>query len=158
MQRDDARVSEVRGRDTDGDGPSDGDERRRGTQSGRADSDGDELTDGEERRRGTDPLVSDTDGDGMADGQQGEQTLDLPDDSKQSTGKRVGDAQALYRQNMGQLREAMRSRCPVRERDPNSKRRDPERGGAFLQAERDLLERRGWDFGLRTGYWHPPNR
>jgi hypothetical protein len=56
--------------DTDGDGVSDDEERRRGTDPNNPDTDGDGLDDGEERRYGTDPLNPDTDGDGLTDGEE----------------------------------------------------------------------------------------
>jgi hypothetical protein len=54
--------------DTDGDGVSDDEERRRGTDPNNTDTDGDGLPDGEELRVGADPLDPDTDGDGLNDG------------------------------------------------------------------------------------------
>jgi predicted nucleotidyltransferase len=53
--------------DRDGDGVSDRDERRAGTDPRSADSDGDGIKDGQERRLGTDPLAADSDGDGIDD-------------------------------------------------------------------------------------------
>jgi hypothetical protein len=53
--------------DRDGDGVSDRDERRAGTDPASADTDADGIKDGEERRLGTDPLALDTDGDGIDD-------------------------------------------------------------------------------------------
>ncbi len=55
-------------RDTDGDGYSDEDERKRGTAPRNPDTDGDGLSDGEEARRATDPFGADTDEDGVSDG------------------------------------------------------------------------------------------
>jgi len=54
--------------DSDGDGISDADEIKNGTDPKHADSDGDGLTDGEELRYGTNPNESDTDNDGLNDG------------------------------------------------------------------------------------------
>ncbi|OGF18744.1 hypothetical protein A3I35_00560 [Candidatus Falkowbacteria bacterium RIFCSPLOWO2_02_FULL_45_15] len=55
--------------DTDGDGLTDGEERRLGTNVNSSDSDGDDLFDREEGRvYKTDPLNPDTDGDGYQDG------------------------------------------------------------------------------------------
>jgi formylglycine-generating enzyme required for sulfatase activity len=55
--------------DSDGDGLTDGDEARLGTDPAKRDSDGDGKTDGDEvHRHGTDPTKRDTDGDGVADG------------------------------------------------------------------------------------------
>ncbi len=54
--------------DSDGDGLTDTEERRLGTDPFRADTDGDGIPDGEEVRRGLNPLNPDTDGDGILDG------------------------------------------------------------------------------------------
>lgn len=54
--------------DTDGDGLSDGEEVKLGTNPLVADTDGDGLTDGQEVALGTNPLNADTDGDGIPDG------------------------------------------------------------------------------------------
>lgn len=54
--------------DSDGDGLSDEDERRIGTDPFRKDTDGDGIPDGDEVRLGLDPLKADTDGDGIIDG------------------------------------------------------------------------------------------
>lgn len=88
----------------------------------------------------------------------GEQTLDLPlYRRRRPDGALEPDPRALYRQNMGQLRDAMRSRRPIRERDPDFRRgSEATEGGRFLKAERDLLEDRGWSFDKASGYWHPP--
>lgn len=64
-------LSEIaRNDDRDGDGLSDADEGRYGTDPANPDSDGDGLSDGEEVRLGTDPIKADTDGDGYSDGQE----------------------------------------------------------------------------------------
>jgi hypothetical protein len=57
-----------RGPDTDGDGVSDRNERRAGTNPREADTDGDGSTDAEERALGSDPTQADSDGDGVLDG------------------------------------------------------------------------------------------
>ena len=62
--------------DTDGDGISDADEQRNGTDPASADTDGDGLTDAEEAELGTNPRSHDTDGDGLRDGDE----LDLDTD------------------------------------------------------------------------------
>ncbi|QPK81256.1 YPDG domain-containing protein [Schaalia sp. ZJ405] len=54
--------------DTDGDGVNDGDEVKDGTDPKKADTDGDGLNDGEEKKLGTDPKNPDTDNDGVNDG------------------------------------------------------------------------------------------
>jgi len=65
--------------------------------------------------------------------------------------KKVRDPRAAWKQNSGQLREAMRSREPIRDlANPKDKR------GPYLRAERRLLENAGW---RREGeYWYPPPR
>ena len=55
-------------KDTDGDGLSDSEEKKLGTDPELADTDGDGVLDGEEVDQGIDPLVADTDGDGYLDG------------------------------------------------------------------------------------------
>ena len=54
--------------DSDGDGVSDEQEEKDGTDPNNPDSDGDGLNDGEEKEHGTDPKNPDTDGDGVNDG------------------------------------------------------------------------------------------
>ena len=54
--------------DSDGDGVSDEQEEKDGTDPNNPDTDGDGLTDGEEKEHGTDPKNPDTDGDGITDG------------------------------------------------------------------------------------------
>ncbi|MBX3630611.1 MAG: hypothetical protein KF908_12025 [Nitrosomonas sp.] len=39
---------------------------------------------------------------------------------------------------------------PIRDASPGDKR------GQFLNAERNLLENRGWKFDGKTNYWIPP--
>ena len=56
--------------DTDGDGMTDVEENKRGTDSEKEDTDGDGLTDLQEVLIVTDPLVKDTDGDGYTDGEE----------------------------------------------------------------------------------------
>jgi hypothetical protein len=56
--------------DTDGDGLSDEEEAKLGTDPNNVDTDGDGVQDGGELNAGTDPLNPDTDGDGFADGRE----------------------------------------------------------------------------------------
>jgi hypothetical protein len=53
--------------DTDGDGLTNAEELRRGTDPYQIDTDGDNLTDGDEVKWGLNPLSKDTDGDGLLD-------------------------------------------------------------------------------------------
>lgn len=69
----DPRVADV---DSDGDGLSNPEETRLGTNPNSADSDGDGLNDGAEVGRGTNPLFKDTDCDGLSDGDEVNQGTD----------------------------------------------------------------------------------
>ena len=64
----DTPTPEPEAKDTDGDGVSDEQENKDGTDPNKADSDDDGLTDGQEKEHGTDPNKADTDGDGVNDG------------------------------------------------------------------------------------------
>lgn len=55
-------------KDTDGDGVSDEDEKKDGTDAKKPDTDEDGVDDGDEKKNGTDPLNPDTDDDGVNDG------------------------------------------------------------------------------------------
>ena len=52
--------------------------------------------------------------------------------------------------NSGLLRQEMRKGNPIRDASPGDV------GGMYLNAERNLLESRGWQYNSATGYWHPP--
>ncbi len=58
--------------DTDGDGLTDGEEKEHGTDPKNPDTDGDGINDGDEVKDGTDPTKEDTDGDGLTDGEEKE--------------------------------------------------------------------------------------
>jgi hypothetical protein len=71
----------------------------------------------------------------------GEQRIDLPWQR---------DPKLDWNQNYGQLRDAMRQGYPIRDNDPL------DFDGPFLNAERYVLQSRGWRFDPDTGYWYPP--
>jgi RHS repeat-associated protein len=52
--------------------------------------------------------------------------------------------------NSGLLRQEMGKGIPIRDASPGDV------GGMYLNAERSLLESRGWQYNSATGYWHPP--
>lgn len=62
----------------------------------------------------------------------------------------LGNPQANWKQNSGVLREEMNRGLPIRDASPGDTR------GQFLNAERNLLEDRGWKFDSQTNYWMPP--
>ncbi|HMU64623.1 MAG TPA: RHS repeat-associated core domain-containing protein [Nitrosomonas sp.] len=61
-----------------------------------------------------------------------------------------GSPKANWRQNSSVLRKEMLKGRPIRDTSPGDKR------GQFLNAERNLLEDRGWKFDGKTNYWIPP--
>jgi RHS repeat-associated protein len=85
----------------------------------------------------------------------GERKLNLPD---------LGDPKANWAQNSSRLREAMAEGKPIRDAHVdgagNMIRDNPLQGGggAFLKAERNLLENHGWTYDPGTTSWNPPNR
>ncbi|MCP4115567.1 MAG: RHS repeat protein [Desulfobacteraceae bacterium] len=78
------------------------------------------------------------DGDGM---------LHLPD---------KGSPKANWKQNVGHLRKEMGKGKPIFDsyRDAATGKQIPTKG--FLNAERNLLETRGWRYNPQTGAYHPP--
>jgi RHS repeat-associated protein len=52
--------------------------------------------------------------------------------------------------NSGLLRQEMGKGIPIRDASPGNV------GGMYLNAERNLLESRAWNYNSATGYWHPP--
>ncbi len=84
----------------------------------------------------------------------GDRMLHLPDQ---------GSAQANWAQNAGRLRQEMRAGEPIFDSYRNSATglqipagTTPTSGGRFLNAERNLLESRGWQYNPSTGAYHPP--
>jgi len=61
-----------------------------------------------------------------------------------------GSPRSNWRQNSTVLRQEMAKRQPIRDASPNDMK------GQFLNAERNLLEGRGWTFDSNTNYWMPP--
>ena len=76
-----------------------------------------------------------------------EDRLDLPPYG--ILNRRVRDPRATWKQNAGQLREAMQARRPIRDLA-----RPGDKNGPYLNAERALLTERGWT--RRGQYWYPP--
>jgi hypothetical protein len=73
-----------------------------------------------------------------------------------------GSAQANWAQNAGRLRQEMRAGEPIFDSYRNSATglqipagTTPTSGGRFLNAERNLLESRGWQYNPSTGAYHP---
>ena len=85
----------------------------------------------------------------------GERKLNLPD---------LSDPKSNWAQNSGRLREAMAQGQPIRDAHVNGAgnliRDNPSQGGggAFLKAERNLLENHGWTYNPSTTSWCPPNK
>jgi hypothetical protein len=52
--------------------------------------------------------------------------------------------------NSGLLRTEMGKGIPIRDASPGNV------GGMYLNAERNLLQSRGWHYNSATGYWNPP--
>ncbi|MBV1881333.1 MAG: hypothetical protein KUG82_06850 [Pseudomonadales bacterium] len=61
-----------------------------------------------------------------------------------------GSPKANWKQNSGVLRQEMGKGKPIRDASPG------DTSGQFLNAERNLLESRGWSFDNSTNYWNPP--
>ena len=83
----------------------------------------------------------------------GDRMLNLPNQ---------GSAQANWAQNAGRLRQEMRAGEPIYDsyRDAATGLQipagtTPTSGGRFLNAERKLLESRGWQYNPSTGAYHP---
>lgn len=62
----------------------------------------------------------------------------------------LGNPKANWKQNSGVLREEMKLSRPIRDASPG------DTGGQFLNAERNLLRDRGWNFDPKTNLWIPP--
>jgi len=62
----------------------------------------------------------------------------------------LGNPKANWAQNSGVLRDEMGRGLPIRDASPGDIK------GQFLNAERNLLESRGWKFDTQTNFWNPP--
>ncbi|WP_398591638.1 Rib/alpha-like domain-containing protein [Streptococcus suis] len=78
-------------KDTDGDGVTDEDEKKDGTDPLNPDTDGDGVNDGDEKKDGTDPLNPDTDGDGVKDGDEKIDGTDPKNPDTDGDGVKDGD-------------------------------------------------------------------
>ena len=63
-----------------------------------------------------------------------------------------GSPKANWKQNSGVLRQEMSKGRPIRDASSGDKT------GQFLNAERNLLESRGWRFDKSTNFWNPPTK
>jgi RHS repeat-associated protein len=61
-----------------------------------------------------------------------------------------GSSKLNWKRNSSVLRQEMTKKQPIRDASPNDIK------GQFLNAERNLLERRGWSLDPNTNYWMPP--
>ncbi|HEU5477535.1 MAG TPA: SwmB domain-containing protein [Gaiellaceae bacterium] len=73
-----------------------------------------------------------------------------PGEYKLSWPSKLPDYKAEWKVNSGLLRQAINRGLPIRDASPG------DTGGVFLNAERNLLEDRGWSFDPNTSYWYPP--
>jgi hypothetical protein len=67
-----------------------------------------------------------------------------------------GSPKANWEKNSELLRKAMREGKPIRDVSVDATTGDLKKARGFLQAERKLLEGRGWSFDKLSGSWHPP--
>jgi hypothetical protein len=63
---------------------------------------------------------------------------------------KMPNAAAEWKINSGLLRQEMQRGLPIRDVSPGNT------GGMFLNAERNLLQNRGWTFDASTNFWMPP--
>lgn len=76
----------------------------------------------------------------------------LSSSEKALTWEAKPDTKSNWKENSSQMREAMAQGRPIRDASPTDK------SGAFLQAERNLLDSRGWTFDSSTSFWLPPKK
>lgn len=67
-----------------------------------------------------------------------------------------GSAKANWKQNSGHLREQMNKGNPIYDSYRDPKTGQQIKTGGFLNAERKLLESRGWQYNSSSGAYHPP--
>ena len=68
-----------------------------------------------------------------------------------------GSAKANWKQNSGYLREQMKKGYPIKDSFRDAKTGQQLQTGGFLNAERKLLESRGWKYNSSTSSYHPPS-
>lgn len=73
-----------------------------------------------------------------------------PGEFKLSWPSKLPDFKAEWKMNSGLLREQMGRGLPIRDVSPDDS------GGIFLNAERNLLNSRGWTFDPSSSQWMPP--
>jgi RHS repeat-associated protein len=64
----------------------------------------------------------------------------------------LGSPQENWARNSGVLRSEMNRGLPIRDASPTDTK------GVFLNAERNLLQDRGWKFDKNTNFWNPPKQ
>jgi hypothetical protein len=69
-----------------------------------------------------------------------------------------GNPKANWKQNAGVLRQEMNLGKPIRDAGVDSGGRLINYPGSFLNAERNLLQSRGWTYDPSTTSWMPPRR
>lgn len=67
-----------------------------------------------------------------------------------------GSAKANWKQNSGRLREQMNKGNPIYDSYRDVKTGQQIQTGGFLNAERKLIESRGWQYNPSSGAYHPP--
>jgi len=71
----------------------------------------------------------------------------------------LGSPKANWARNAGALREEMAKGLPIRDASVNPKTGELLRSpGSFLEAERNLLKDRGWNYDPKTTSWVPPSK
>ena len=68
----------------------------------------------------------------------------------------MGSPKLNWKQNSGVLRKVMSRGQPIRDASVGADGQLIQYPGSFLNAERYLLQDRGWSFDPKSGYWMPP--